>query len=159
MSDSHDHLENLEVALRLALENGAGMIIHCGDFVAPFSLRALDRAGVPVHGVFGNNDGDQYLLTKLAMSELERINLHGQVGMLEVEDCRIAFTHLPVVGRGLAATGGYDLVCFGHSHNHFAERIGRTLLLNPGEIMGKDEAAGFCMYDTGDGQFRRIFLE
>ncbi len=158
MSDSHDHLGNLETALTLALENGAGMIIHCGDFVAPFSLRALDTAGVPVHGVFGNNDGDQYLLTRLSMSELERINLHGQVGMLEVEGCRVAFTHLPLVGRGLACSGDYDLVCFGHSHNHLAERIGRCLLLNPGEIMGKDEPAGFCLYDTRDGRFRRIIL-
>ncbi len=158
MSDSHDHLENLTAAIGLALENGAGMIIHCGDFVAPFSLRALNEAGVPVHGVFGNNDGDQYLLTRLAMSELERIDLHGQVGVLEAQDRRIAFTHLPLVGRGLAATGDYDLVCFGHSHNHFAETIGGTLLLNPGEIMGKDEQAGFCIYDTENGRFRRITL-
>ncbi len=158
MSDSHDHLGNLDAALKLALENRAAMIVHCGDFVAPFSLRALDEAGIPVHGVFGNNDGDQYLLTRLSMSELERVTLHGQVGTLEVQDCRLAFTHLPIVGQGLAATGDYDLVCFGHSHNHFAANTGRTLLLNPGEIMGKDESPGFCLYDTSSRKYRRIIL-
>jgi putative phosphoesterase len=61
MSDSHDNIWNLQKALGIVKEKGAGMIIHCGDFVAPFMLKELEETGVPVHGVFGNNDGDQYL--------------------------------------------------------------------------------------------------
>ncbi len=159
MSDSHDHLANLEKAIILARQGGAEMIIHCGDYVAPFSLKILGNAGLPVHGVFGNNDGDQYLLTRLSMSELELITLHGQVGTLEIDNTKIAFTHLPLVGHGLAATEDYDLVCFGHSHNHHARHVGSTLLLNPGEIMGKDESAGFCIYDTAKDSFQRLLLK
>jgi uncharacterized protein len=66
MSDSHDNIWNLRKALPIIKEKNAGMIIHCGDFVAPFMLKELNEADIPVHGVLGNNDGDQYLLPKLS---------------------------------------------------------------------------------------------
>ncbi|MCJ7773383.1 MAG: metallophosphoesterase family protein, partial [Desulfobacterales bacterium] len=77
MSDSHDNIWNLRKALDIIKQEAAVMIIHCGDFVAPFMLKELDLAGIPVHGVFGNNDGDQYLLTKLSLTDLSNVTLYG----------------------------------------------------------------------------------
>ena len=105
MSDTHDHIWNLRKALEFIKEGGAGAIVHCGDFVAPFMLKELDNAKVPVHGVFGNNDGDQYLLTKLSLTELSSITLYGLTGELELEDFKVAFTHYRAVAEGLAASG------------------------------------------------------
>ncbi len=48
MSDSHDNIWNLRKALTIIKKKGAGMIIHCGDFIAPFMLKELDEAGIPV---------------------------------------------------------------------------------------------------------------
>ena len=34
MSDSHDHLENIEKTVALAAEKGADILIHCGDILS-----------------------------------------------------------------------------------------------------------------------------
>ena len=158
MSDSHDNIWNLRKAISIIGKEGAGMIIHCGDFTAPFMLQELEEAGIPVHGVFGNNDGDQYLLTKLSLTSLKNIVLHGLIGEVDADGFLIAFTHQGMVGEGLASTAKYKMVCFGHSHVFLEKRIGNTILLNPGEIMGKDGNPGFCLVDTVKGSVRRISL-
>jgi len=158
MSDTHDHIWNLRKALELIKERGAEAIIHCGDFVAPFMLKELEQAAIPVHGVFGNNDGDQYLLTKLSMTELSSITLYGLLGELELDGFRVAFTHYRPVADGLVATGRFDLVCFGHSHEAFLDKKGETVLLNPGEVMGKDGFPGFYFVDTLSRTYERVSL-
>jgi putative phosphoesterase len=139
-------------------ERGAEAIIHCGDFVAPFMLEELDQAQIPEHGVFGNNDGDQYLLTKMSLAESSNINLYGLMGELELGDFRVAFTHYRAVADGLAANGEFDLVCFGHSHEAFLGKTGKTDLLNPGEVMGKDGSPGFYLVDTSAREYEPISL-
>jgi len=151
MSDSHDNIWNLRKALQIIGREKVGMILHCGDFVAPFMLKELDGAGICVHAVFGNNDGDQHQLTRLALTELEQIHLHGLVAELDIDGFRIALTHYYAVGHGLALSKRYDMVCYGHSHVYRLETAGSTPLLNPGEIMGKEGRPGFCLVDTSSG--------
>ncbi|MGD9335504.1 MAG: metallophosphoesterase family protein, partial [Desulfobacterales bacterium] len=62
------------------------------------------------------------------------------------------------VGEGLAAGGAYNLVCFGHSHKYYLKETDRTILLNPGEIMGKDGLPSFCLVDTATGNVEKIEL-
>jgi len=135
------------------------MIIHCGDFIAPFMLAELDQGGIPVHGVFGNNDGDKYLLTKFSLTSLTNITLYDPVGLFEADGFKIGFTHHGIVGEGLAAGGNFNLVCFGHSHKYFFKKIGRTILLNPGEIMGKNGFPSFCLVDTNTAKIEKIELK
>ena len=148
MSDTHDNIWNLEDALDIIREKKAEMIIHCGDFVSPFMLEQLDTAGIPVYGVLGNNDGSQYLLTKTALTITEHLTLFDLIGHVDADGFKICFTHQEEVAEGLAATGKYDLVCFGHSHQYKLEKREKTLFLNPGEIMGKNGEPGFCIVDT-----------
>ena len=148
MSDSHDNIRNLEKALSMIMKEKADLIIHCGDFVAPFMLKELEKAGIPVYGVLGNNDGSGFLLAQTAFSELRHVTLFEIVGQIDADGFSVSFTHQRVVAEGLAATGRHDLVCYGHSHVHRLETVGKTLLLNPGEIMGKEGRPGFCIVDT-----------
>jgi hypothetical protein len=158
MSDTHDHIWNVRKAVTLVKEHRADAIIHCGDFVAPFILKELDQAKIPVHGVFGNNDGDQYLLTKLSLTELSHITLFGLMGELDLGDFKVAFTHYRAVAEGLASSGRFDMVCFGHSHETCLNSVGQTTLLNPGDVMGKDGPAGFYMVDTSERSYERIYV-
>lgn len=155
MSDSHDNIWNIQKALNLVKAEGAEMIIHCGDFVAPFSLEALNAAGIPMHGVFGNNDGDRYLLTTKALTQWDNIHLHGMVGSIEADGLTIGIAHEYVKARGLAADGNFRIVCYGHSHEYHQEEFNGTLLLNPGEIMGKDGHPGFCLFETRTFEIKR----
>jgi len=158
MSDSHDNIWKLREALAIIKNENGGMIIHCGDFVAPFMLKELHEASIPVHGVFGNNDGDQHLLTKFSLTTMTNVNFHGLVGQVDIEGFKLAFTHQEVVGEGLAYGGNFNLVCFGHSHEYMQKNIDQTILLNPGEIMGKDGLPGFCLVDTETTVITRVDL-
>jgi putative phosphoesterase len=66
MSDSHDNLKMVDMAVKIFLERGVQHVFHAGDIIAPFvvdSLKKLGR-GVPVTAVFGNNDGEKLFLIK-----------------------------------------------------------------------------------------------
>jgi hypothetical protein len=44
--------------------------------------------------------------------------------------------HVDNVAKGLAASGMYDLVCYGHNHRIRFSRAGRAVAVNPGPVMG-----------------------
>jgi uncharacterized protein len=57
-------------------------------------------------------------------------------------------THYPQIARPLALSGQFDLVCHGHDHTQRLETHGRTLLVNPGEVMGRFGTARYAIYET-----------
>lgn len=159
MSDTHDQIKNIRRAVAEIRAAGCWMIIHCGDFVAPFMLKELEAAGLPVHGVFGNNDGDQYLLTKHSLTLYRNITLHGFFGRVDADGRGVAFIHDGVIADDIAAGGRFDLVCYGHYHVYLHKKIGDTLVVNPGELLGKDDVPGFCIVDTETLEPRRVTLD
>jgi putative phosphoesterase len=145
-SDIHDNIWKLEAALPGM--NDADVLLFCGDFCAPFTLAQLAEGfdGL-VHAVFGNNDGDQRLLLQVAQ-KAANATLHGQLADLTFEGVRIAVNHYPDIAQGLAASGLYQVVCYGHDHTPHQSRAGETLLLNPGEIMGRFGRSTYMLFDT-----------
>jgi uncharacterized protein len=148
ISDSHDHMENLRRVLDGLRSDGVEAILHCGDFCAPFILYELEEVGVPVHCVFGNVDGDRHLMTRIALTELENVQLHGETAEVEVGGLRIAMNHFPSLAEGLAHTGRFDLVAYGHTHEADVRWVGPCVLLNPGEIMGRKGTPGWAVVDV-----------
>jgi hypothetical protein len=158
MSDTHDNIWNVRKALEMIRVHKAKLIIHCGDLVAPFTLRELAKFDGPVHWALGNNDGDPYMLAKLSLTELENMEAHNLIGKLDLDGTSIAFTHCEEMGSALAHTGKYDLVCCGHTHMYRLERIHQALLLNPGDVMGKDEPGRFSLSDTASREITALKL-
>ena len=149
-SDSHDHIGHLRLAVRKAKELGAEILIHCGDLISPFMLPELHRFDGPVHLIYGNNVGDQHLITSRCQTHYGGIHHHGILGRLTIAGKKIGFTHYPELARGLALTGEFDVVCCGHDHRHGVETLGSTLLINAGELLGKDEQPGLMLLDLAD---------
>lgn len=151
MSDSHDNIWKLEKALPHLAKTDA--VIHCGDLVSPFMMIRLIKGagGIPIHLVWGNNDGDKALIAQVA-SKVENIHLHGDFAHLELGGLKIAVNHYPSVAKNLAASDSYDLVCYGHDHTAHEERVGNTLLLNPGELMGLQGRSTIAILDTDTRQ-------
>ncbi len=150
ISDTHDHLENTRKALALLKEKKVSVIIHCGDFCAPFMIDELEKADVTVHCVFGNID-DKFLTTRKADAS-KNVKLHGEPAELEIDGKKIAVNHYPLIAESLAFTGKYDLVCYGHTHKKDKRLLGKTLLINPGEIMGRFGEKTIAIYDTKTGE-------
>jgi hypothetical protein len=145
LSDSHDNIWALDDALQ-HLET-ADAVIHCGDLIAPFVLKRMAIAlDVPIHIVWGNNDGDKKLLTEMA-GQYKHVTIHGEIANLEISGRKIAVNHYPEIAHILASSGHYDMVCFGHDHTAHESRIGETLFLNPGEVMGLNGRRTIMMVD------------
>ena len=156
LSDTHDHIGNTHKAIKTLLENGAEQIIHCGDFCAPFMIELFSEYDVPFHCVFGNID-DRYLTTKKA-AESKSVLLHGDIARIEIDNKRIFINHFPEIALIAAESNEFDAVFYGHTHMAKEERIGNTLMLNPGEVMSRFGKPSVAIYDTNTNSARHILL-
>ncbi|HDN95089.1 MAG TPA: metallophosphoesterase, partial [Nitrospirae bacterium] len=52
MSDSHDHVNNIQKSIQAFRERDVDYILHLGDYVNPNSVREFK--GVKLVGIFGN---------------------------------------------------------------------------------------------------------
>jgi len=156
ISDIHDNLWNLAAAIE-HVSGAADRLICCGDLCSPFVMDVLARFPGPVDIVFGNNDADLYRITRKSS---ERVRVHGEFFETELDGTSIAVNHFDYLARPIAAAGLYDMVCYGHNHEFSVVRVGRTLAINPGPIMGArfpggkwlDVLATFVIAETGSGR-------
>lgn len=148
ISDIHDNIWQLAKALEGIAAVQPGVILCCGDLCSPFTLKQIaDSTKGPVHLVFGNNDGDKWLLSKVA-AKAGNVTLHDTFFEAEFDGRRVAMVHFPELARALAASDRFDVVFYGHDHERFAERVGQTWLVNPGEVMGRFGSSSYAVYDT-----------
>ena len=157
VSDSHDRAEPLAAAISAAKAQGAQAVIHCGDVIGAQTLRSSIKLGLPLHVVHGNNLGDPTAMQNLVMKSAGLLNYHGLEATINLAGRRVYAIHYPHLGRGMACTGEYDLVCCGHSHSAAITaqtniKGGHTFLVNPGTVAGI-EAPGVnapCTWILGD---------
>jgi putative phosphoesterase len=131
LSDTHDQVERTARAVRRLVDEGAEVLIHCGDLTGPEVV--YECALRPAHFVFGNNDFDRTGLTR-AMADVGAICL-GRSGQVELGGKRIAVAHgdsAREIERLAAAAPDY--LCFGHSHQAADGREGPTRWINPGAL-------------------------
>lgn len=143
IADTHDNLAAISKAVEIFNGEGIELLIHAGDFVAPFTEQPFRELKAPLVGVFGNNDGDKLLLKK-RYQENGVGELHEDPYKFELAAKEIVVTHKPQIVKPLAASGMYDAVIFGHTHKAVIEQRkdikeeGRekTWVINPGECCG-----------------------
>lgn len=153
LSDIHDNIWNLSRAMEIVADTGSEQLAFLGDFCAPFTLKQLAESfSAPIHAVFGNNDGDPWLLTSIAAG-FAHVTLHGQFGTFDAGGKTVAINHYPEIAEPVAASERFDAVFSGHDHQRYEKRYGRTLWANPGEIMGRFGRPGFGLYDTDTDTF------
>lgn len=159
-SDVHDNLANLRRALELFNARGCKALIFCGDFCSPIPSRVMGAgfAG-DIHCVFGNGDGDRFLMLTVAQTQHPNLKLHGEYAELEFEGVKVAVTHYPFYAKALARTGDYQAVFSGHTHERHQEIIGNCLWLNPGEVLGWQGQATVAVYNTKTNSAEIIPLE
>ena len=129
ISDTHDNLPAIAAALRYFASVGADILLHAGDYVAPFALKRLLQARLPVHGVFGNNDGERAGLTQLLPNLSDgprRLELDGKKVCLVHDEKRLSHEDFEAA----------DIVVIGHTHEPKVESREGRLVVNPGECGG-----------------------
>jgi putative phosphoesterase len=132
VSDTHGHVQNAQAAARMLASLEVEAVLHCGD-IGSTAIPAVFSAW-PTHYVLGNVDHDQNELRQAV--EAAGGIFHGRFGEVALGGRRIALLHSDDAKRfqSTIASGDYDLVCYGHTHEADKRRQGRTLVLNPGAL-------------------------
>ena len=125
LADTHDNLPKVQRAVSLLRERGAEAILHAGDFVAPFAMKVLLGAEMPLIAVMGNNDGEVAALCALCEY------LHEPPYRFELGGRQIVLSHDAALLADEVCAGA-DLVICGHSHEPEI-KPGPPLRINPGE--------------------------
>lgn len=118
----------------------SGFLIHLGDLVSPFTLKLISESlpqSFSLKVILGNNDGDKVLLsriTKEVCDQPEEVEICGLRAILLHGFKSIELTEK--IAHGIACSGYYDIVLYGHTHRFMVERACSSYLINPGTLSG-----------------------
>ncbi len=172
ISDIHDHLDELDLALGVFQKNKVEMILNGGDWVCPYSLEYFDykcqELGfvVPVKSVFGNNEGDIKRIIERNQNLKNPIEFAPKIVFeLEVENRKLAIFHGhdKIILQALIDCQKYDAIFTGHTHQVRNEVFGKTLVVNPGSLSRarlsrKVDDASVAIYDTDTNMAKVIYV-
>ncbi len=129
ISDTHDNKSSIHNAVDTFNNFGCALIVHAGDFIAPFTVREFQRLEGDFIGVFGNNDGEIKGLTE----QFSHIGtLYNPPHEFKYRDKRFAMMHEPDYLEKYAEDENFDVVVYGHLHK-IDIRPGKPMIINPGE--------------------------
>jgi hypothetical protein len=137
IADTHDNLPQIDKAIRRLNEENVELVLHAGDYIAPFVIPHFKELKAKLIGVFGNNDGDHELLRK-RFSENEKLDIRGNFAEITTDNLKIALLHgsEKELLKSLIESGSFGVVVHAHTHNAETYRKGETLVVNPGEVCG-----------------------
>lgn len=137
ISDTHDNLPQIEIAIKYLNNQKVELVLHAGDYVAPFVIPKFKQLNCKLVGVFGNNDGDHELLKK-RFSETTNCALHERFASVEIEGYKIALLHGDETEllKALVDSEHFNAIIHGHSHMKGIQTKGKTIVINPGELCG-----------------------
>lgn len=136
LADTHDRLPIVDKAVERLNKEKAELVLHAGDYIAPFVPPRFKPLNADLIGVLGNNDGDRELLKKRFASL--GAELRGRFAEIVVDSVKIVMLHGDEEDllRSLINSECYDVVVCGHTHEVKTYRKGETLVINPGEACG-----------------------
>jgi len=136
LADTHDRLPLVDKAVRRLNEEKVSLVLHAGDYIAPFVIPHFKRLKANFIGIFGNNDGDKDTLRK-RFAEVG-LEIRGKFAEIVIDGVKIAMLHgeEEELLRALINAEGHDVVVHAHTHEAKTYRKGETLVINPGEVCG-----------------------
>jgi putative phosphoesterase len=160
ISDTHDCLPMVEKVVERLNEENVGLVLHAGDYVAPFVIPKFKGLKAKLIGVFGNNDGDRELL-KRRFGEYKGLEVRGRFAAVAVGGLKVALLHgdEEELLKALIEGESFDVVVNGHAHRAETYQRGKTLVVNPGEVCGYlTGKSTFAVLDTSKREVRIVEL-
>jgi uncharacterized protein len=133
IADTHDNLPQIKKAVEIFNQEKVELVLHAGDFVSPFTCLEFKNLNCPLKGVFGNNDGDKIYLQEKFKGIGE---LFPEPYKTNINHKNIIMLHLEKLIDDLAESQKYEVIIYGHTHRSDLRKIGKTLIVNPGECGG-----------------------
>ncbi|NQV13179.1 MAG: metallophosphoesterase [Parcubacteria group bacterium] len=138
ISDTHDNVKNLQKAIKIFNEKEVDLVIHCGDWCAPFVLDFIADLKCKIVSVFGNNEGDIFRFLERQNTGDFNVEFHRDCVELELGNKKTIAHHgsSEQITAALIESQKYDVVFSGHTHEAGVEKIKETLHVNPGSTCG-----------------------
>ena len=135
IADTHDNIYAIDKAVKRFNEERIELVLHAGDYIAPFTAKHLKPLEAHLVGVYGNNCAERDTLKKV-YGEVGA-EIRGFFAEVEADGMRIALIHghrQEDVDK--AYGGGYDAIIRGHTHRAGIGNEKGVLVVNPGEACG-----------------------
>jgi uncharacterized protein len=159
LSDTHNNLANLRLAVDFFRREKIDTVFHLGDFTQVEISQQLVE--FHVFCTFGNGDWDAYDILK-NLHYYRADNFGGLIYRGEIGGVKIAATHGHLEGTvdELAQSGEFAYVFCGHSHRRRDERIRITRVINPGALGGLHVESRSCaVLDLETGALSHHFID
>ena len=129
IADTHDNRKAIQRLVELFNDRGAGLVLHAGDLISPFTAWDFKKLTCKMIAVFGNNDGE-----KLGLFHLYREFGEISPGPRRIvhNGKKIILMHEPACIDEMIASPEVDVIIYGHLHK-VDIREGNPLIINPGE--------------------------
>jgi putative phosphoesterase len=139
VSDTHDNTPAVVWIIEYLNLHKITTCLHAGDLINPGIVRRFAKHYQGhLHFVFGNNDGEQSLLTQLANTETN-LTCHHQEMRLELQGKKMFMNHYSSISESVALSQEFDICIGGHDHQYRIIKNGNSLFINPGNTVTKDK--------------------
>ena len=158
VSDTHNHVSNVEKIIDIFNERNVDKVIHTGDITKANTLNRFSRLECPFIGVYGNNDLEETGLGEIAKKNGFEFQLPPLI--LTINNKKIAVFHEPnEVEFVIEKDPSIDIVIHGHTHRYRNETMGKVRVFNPGECAGMQKGRNAVgLINLNDLSFKRIFF-
>jgi putative phosphoesterase len=156
VSDTHSRYQTVETVVTQLRQRGIERVLHCGDIEDAETVWLFE--GFDAHFVFGNCDTERASL---------RQAIHGiggallePFGSVEWDGRRIAWTHGDDkrLLRDVEASGHFDYLFYGHTHQAEQHASGPTRVVNPGALY-RARPRSFVVLDLESGELESVEVE
>jgi len=149
VSDTHDNVPNFKNAVDWIKKQKISTIIHCGDIFKPETVKEILKTFKgKIYLVFSPADADFSGIPADSFKKMKNVKVFKEFGEIKISGKKIAFCHFPEIAEDLTKSQKYNLVFYGHSHKPWLQEIGKTKLVNPGNLAGIFYKPTFAVYDT-----------
>lgn len=152
VSDTHNDIYAIEQFLTMLESEKIQTIIHCGDMTRSATVEAF--VDFEVHHVWGNGDLDTFGLQFAVQGCLPgSTSTLTYSSILENQRLIALHGHDRNLLQSLIESGSYDYVFHGHTHRQKMERVGKTIVINPGALGGGFRSTNsFVILDLKSGE-------
>jgi|YelNatPaOPRAMG01_1025707.scaffolds.fasta_scaffold11956_2 putative phosphoesterase len=135
ISDTHDNLTAIDKAVELFNGRNVKLVVHAGDWCAPFAMLRFKELKCGLVGVYGNVDGEREKLKDRALELGFKIDMFEEFKLDGLNGAVIHGVDERIV-KALALSGLYRILVRGHTHKAVVEKVGNCIVINPGEACG-----------------------
>ena len=158
VSDTHNNLKNIDAIISLFNQSELSLVIHTGDITNANSLNKFSNLKCKLYGVYGNNDRHESGLQEVISKYNFKIQEPPHI--IKINGRKIAIFHEPdSINEFISTNKDIDIILHGHTHRFREEKIGCTLIFNPGESAGFSKGKNsIAIIDLKDLSTERIFF-